>query len=208
MIPMIRELELSQTFIWSPSAKEADYAERMGLIYAKLICAYETSSNPQVFDQYKILIADLWQQQSTANPKHELIYRIEKILMLYECWFRTNKWTSPLVAATTGDCYRVHPGKDRWHIMNHLNVPRHQFVVIDKVDYQTLVLIADFWQDKKTLSIKGKVVPAIFHDYDKTDVYKFSRIDSWIRSNMPFKEFAAATPRQRSMNSLINKKGP
>lgn len=208
MTPAIKELELSNTYIWSPASKEANYAETMGPIYAKLICTYETSSNPAVFDQHKILIADLWNSENKNNPKHELIYRIEKILMLYEHWFKTNKWTSPLVAVAESERYRVHPGKDRWYIMNHLNVLRYQFLVIDQVNYQTLSQISGFWDDKKLLSIKGKEVPAIFHNYDKTDVFKFARIDQWIKSSMPFKEFAAATTRQRSLNSIINKKGP
>lgn len=208
MFPGIKELELSKTFVWHPASREEEYSNRMGPIYAKLLCEYENTSNPVVFDQNKILISDLWNQVKDKTPKNELLYRVEKILMLYEHWSRTNKWLSPMVAVVQGDRYRVHPGKDRWFIMNHLNVPRYQFLVIDQANYQTLNLVSGFWDDKRKLSIKGKDVPAIFHDYDKTDVYKFARLTSWLNSQMSLKEFALASIRQRSMNSLINKKGP
>ncbi len=208
MTPIVKEIELSNTFVWSPITKEEDDAQRMGIIYGKLINAYENGGNPEVFDQNKILIAELWEKEKNTVLKNEFLYRIEKILMLYEHWYKTNKWLSPLVAVEEGSKYRVHPGKDRWYIMKHLKIPRYQFVVIEQVNYQTLNLISGFWDDKKLLSIKGKEVPSIFHNYDKTDVYKFARIPAWLNSNMTFKEFAAATVRQRLMAAMINKKGP
>jgi hypothetical protein len=208
MFPSIKEIELSDTFVWHPISREEEYSDRMGPIYAKLLCDYENTSNPAVFDQNKILIANLWEQTKNEISKHELLYRVEKILMLYEHWVRTNKWLSPMVAIVHGNRYRIHPGKDRWFIMNHLNITRYQFLVIDEVNYQTLGLVSGFWDDKRKLSIKGKDVPAIFHNYDKTDVYKYARLTSWLNSQMTFKDFASSSIRQRSMNSIINKKGP
>lgn len=208
MTPLLQEIELSKTYVWVPASKEEDDAQRMGIIHAKLIKEYENCGNPEVFDQNKILIADLWEKEKNTVSKNELLYRVEKILMLYEHWFKTNKWISPLVAVIEGNRFRIHPGKDRWYIMNHLKVPRYEFVVIDQVNYQTLNLISGFWDDKKLLSIKGKDIPNIFHNYDKTDVYKFARTQGWLKSNMKFKDYAAATVRQRLMDSMINKKGP
>ena len=208
MFPSIKEIELSKTFVWYPAGREQEYSDRMGPIYAKLLYNYENTSNPAVFDQNKILIANLWEQVRDNPIKHELLYRVEKILMLYEHWTRTNKWQSPMVAVVHGDRYRVHPGKDRWFIMRHLNIPRYQFLVIDQINYQTLNLVSGFWDNKLKLSIRGKEVPAIFHDYDKTDVYKFARLTSWLGSQMSFKEFASSTNRQRSINLIVNKKGP
>jgi len=208
MIPVVKEIELAKTFIWNQPSKEEEYSERMGPIYAKLLCTYENNCDPSIFDQNKILIADLWEKEKNRSPKNELLYRVEKILMLYEAWTKTNKWLTPLVAVVEGERYRIHPGRDRWYIMKHLHVPRYQFLVIDQVNYQTLNQISGFWDNKNSLSIKGASVPSIFHNYDKSDVYKFSRISNWLKSTMPFKEFAAATVRERSMYSMINKKGP
>jgi len=204
----IKELELSKTYVWSPSTKEQEYSQRMDPIYAKLLCSYEDCGNVELFDQNKILIEELWDKEKSIVPKNEFLYRIEKILMLYEHWYRTNKWLTPLVAVEEGERYRIHPGRDRWFIMNHLCIPRYQFLVISQVNYQTLNQISGLWPDKQSLSIKGKELPQIFHNYDKSDVYKFQRIPNWLFSGMSFKNFAAATLRQRTMAAMINKKGP
>ncbi len=204
----MKELELSKTYVWSQSNKEEDYSTRMGLIYAKLLCSYESCGDVEVFDQNKILINDLWQKEKHNISKNEFLYRIEKILMLYEHWFKTNKWLTPLVAIEEGNRYRIHPGRDRWFIMNHLKVPRYHFLVVSQINYQVLDQVVGFWTDPKRLSIKGEEKPAIFHDYDKTDVYKFARTADWLTSNMLFKQFARSTQRQRSTSMLINKKGP
>lgn len=204
----VRELELSKTYVWSQSDKEEEYSTRMGLIYAKLLCSYESCGDVEIFDQNKILIKDLWEKEKNTAPKSEFLYRIEKILMLYEHWSKTNRWLTPLIAVEEGERYRIHPGRDRWYIMNHLKIPRYHFLVIPQVSYQVLNQIAGFWTDPKSLSIRGKEKPAIFHNYDKTDVYKFARTADWLRSNMSFKQFAQSTQRQRLASMLINKKGP
>ena len=204
----IKELELSQTYVWSSIDKERDYIERMDPIYAKLLCAYENCGDVTVFDQNKILIADLWNKEKSVVPKNEFLYRLEKILMLYEHWHRTNKWLTPLVAVNEGERYRIHPGRDRWYVMNHLKVPRYQFLIISQVNYQTLNQISGLWPDKRQLTIRGKEVANIFHNYDKSEVYQYRRISSWLNSGMTFKDFARSTPRQRSIAAMVNKKGP
>ncbi len=204
----MKELELSKTYVWSQSNKEEDYSTRMGSIYAKLLCSYESCGNIELFDQNKILIKDLWEKDIGAVPKNEFLYRIEKILMLYEHWLRTNKWMTPLVAIPHGARYRIHPGRDRWFVMNYLKVPRYHFLVIPQVTDQILDQISGFWPDRNSLFIMGENLPAIFHDYDKTDVYRFSRISNWLNSSLSFRQFAEASPRQRLVATMINKKGP
>lgn len=201
----IKELELSKTYVWSPVDKEEEYTKRMDPIYAKLLCAYENCGDATILDQNKILIAALWEKEKSSVAKNEFLYRIEKILMLYEHWSKTNKWLTPLVAVIDGERYRIHPGRDRWYIMNHLRVSRYQFVVVTDVNYQTLNQISGLWPDKRQLSIKTS---NIFHNYDKEDVFKYKRIPDWLNSNMSFKEFAMSTPRQRNMAAMLNKKGP
>jgi len=204
----VKELELSRTYVWSQSNKEEEYSKRMGSIFSKLLCSYEYSSNIELFDQHKTLIKDLWEKEIGVVPKNEFLYRIEKILMLFEHWSKTNKWITPLVAIQHGTRYRIHPGRDRWFVMNYLKVPRYHFLVIPQVTDQILDQISGFWPDSNSLSITGNQLPAVFHNYDKTDVYRFSRISNWLNSSLSFRQFAEASPRQRLVATIINKKGP
>lgn len=140
-----------------PYLKER-YEENADLVYH-----YCKFCDPTIFDKEKYRIQKLW----CEDPRNELFHRISKVIWLIKEWQQNGKWLNPLVVTPKQNLYIVHPGQDRYLVMNYLKVTH----------YKCLIMEADELLETNSENIEKMFIPGTRFKYNKTNFSAFINID-------------------------------
>ena len=112
----------------TPPARDWNH-KTYGTILGELIHTFDVNNDFCVFEEYKQIIRNVYHDKNKSTKDEMGIYKISKLMMLKEEFYRDGKFYNPMVATPHGDKYLVHPGRDRFQVLNALGYTEYEFLL-------------------------------------------------------------------------------
>jgi hypothetical protein len=191
-----------------------DYGDELG----KIIEEYAYSFNPSIFDVDKARIKLQFSEKNKTPQQNLFFYRLEKLILLYQYWFKHEKWRDPVVAVPQGYRddnikYHTHPGKDRVGIMKHLGIKQYDFLVIPKhmIVEENLEELKQYWGEHQTrLTLRQEPLTkshrTLLNKDNVENILKYTETKKWLKSSLDLISFCKSNNRSLALDKMINKR--
>lgn len=191
-----------------------DYGEDLG----EIIKEYAYSFDPSIFDTNKSRIQLEFAVKNKTSQQHLFFYRLEKLILLYQYWFKHGKWRDPVVAVPQGYRgdqikYHTHPGKDRVGIMKHLGIKEYEFLVIPKhmITEENLPDLKQYWgKHQKKLTLREEPTTkshrTLLNKDNVENILKFVETKKWLVSSLDLISFCKSNNRSLVLDKMMNKR--
>ena len=192
-----------------------DYGTELG----DLVREYSYNFDPAIFDIEKSRLYQHFLETNKTSQQYLFFYRLEKLLLLYQYWFKHSKWRDPVVAVPQGYRddklkYHTHPGKDRVGIMKHLGIKKYNFLVIPKrmLTEENLPMLKTYWgRHQKKLSLRVEPLEkshrTLLNKDNVENILTYVESEKWFNSSLNFETFCKSSNRSLILDKMINRKG-